>query len=606
MIGTASPSQFHLDALRDIEGGPYSEESYLNGLTNHFLQIDTSQLSLAQKLDLLNRVQQLWLKASITVPRQQRSSNGFLTISRFLDRGALLKNILLDYLLSDNEALDEIKALLTHDSGLSAIKEKDWENPFPVRQAFHLGAFEMLHLYFTHGAKDDFLREQASKTWCEETTRAYNKIVLLHGGFSRIYPTDNVTVLKIALYLYKDRLDCGTQRLRKSKTGLPHTLSVNTQRTIVWVFPKKSMSRPIEEGTYSSVYSLYCAKIGKTIDTYRDVLSISKVRFTPIEETLFFNDKRRGFLKTYQFGNYLSSKSKNDSKGNFKQVRYYYKIQEMMRDFKKIIVNSIKMPIENLVTITADVTAGLVWLHKNNIVHDDVKPSNILADNFFDKNLTKCQAAIIDFNLSRKSDAAPLSNQVLYLYGSVFYAAPEQLKAVIKTTQFYSDVYALAVSFFEYYQSVYLGELVPWFENLSEYGNSVIKFRKDRKVRLEGLKSHMNECEISYQNALKSNESNDQEIDALGLQFKRSKEDFKKELEHPDLSALIENEDRKEVIRLQEKIADTLNDYLSKVDLSVVEKYHFCLLNGMNPNTLERWTAQQMLDYLDQLKLEFS
>ena len=61
------------------------------------------------------------------------------------------------------------------------------------------------------------------------------------------------------------------------------------------------------------------------------------------------------------------------------------------------------------------VSKGLLYLHKNNILHRDIKPKNILIGN-------DNEAKIIDFGLSkiqRKLDKA------FYSYGSLSFMAPE-------------------------------------------------------------------------------------------------------------------------------------------------------------------------------------
>jgi serine/threonine protein kinase/Flp pilus assembly protein TadD len=86
--------------------------------------------------------------------------------------------------------------------------------------------------------------------------------------------------------------------------------------------------------------------------------------------------------------------------------------------------------------------SALAHAHQRGIVHGDLKPANILIRN-------DGEPALIDFNLSQITDAAPKS----WRGGTLPYMAPEQLGAMISRTtgpaREQSDIFALGVILFE-------------------------------------------------------------------------------------------------------------------------------------------------------------
>jgi len=110
---------------------------------------------------------------------------------------------------------------------------------------------------------------------------------------------------------------------------------------------------------------------------------------------------------------------------------------------------------------------GLEYLHSFNILHGDIKPTNILVyscDNQNKKKSFTCKYA--DFNLSMIHCSDSKLTKKLY---TVTYRAPEIEN---KKVSLKSDIWALGCTFFEIY-----------------YGYSYFNFRKDRKFY------HLKSCE---------------------------------------------------------------------------------------------------------------
>lgn len=97
------------------------------------------------------------------------------------------------------------------------------------------------------------------------------------------------------------------------------------------------------------------------------------------------------------------------------------------------------LPLEDVLQTTSDVAAGLDALHKYDLVHRDVKPSNIMLDE-------EGRASVTDFGLAKGYGYTVLTKpgQVM---GTLDYLAPELIKG--RPAAPASDIYALGCVVFE-------------------------------------------------------------------------------------------------------------------------------------------------------------
>jgi serine/threonine protein kinase len=101
-----------------------------------------------------------------------------------------------------------------------------------------------------------------------------------------------------------------------------------------------------------------------------------------------------------------------------------------------------RVPIVTALEIVTRVASGLSAAHAQNIVHRDVKPSNIVVE-----HATR-RPVLIDFGIAREVEAAnPRSS--LVLAGTPSYMAPEQARNDHAAIGHKVDVYALACTAFE-------------------------------------------------------------------------------------------------------------------------------------------------------------
>lgn len=112
--------------------------------------------------------------------------------------------------------------------------------------------------------------------------------------------------------------------------------------------------------------------------------------------------------------------------------------KDLAREFSKLRRNGELMPVERALRILGQVASALDFAHQHNVIHRDVKPSNILID-------PNDKAILTDFGLVmyHKTDST-----LGTAFGTPRYISPEQALAS-NTAVPQSDIYSLAVILYE-------------------------------------------------------------------------------------------------------------------------------------------------------------
>ena len=108
-------------------------------------------------------------------------------------------------------------------------------------------------------------------------------------------------------------------------------------------------------------------------------------------------------------------------------------------DLKDLIDRRGPLPGPMLSRIGAALADGLAHAHERGIVHRDIKPQNVLIDEYGSPKLT-------DFGIARALDAATRSTSTDSYLGTASYSSPEQLKGEKVTPK--SDVYSLGATLY--------------------------------------------------------------------------------------------------------------------------------------------------------------
>lgn len=117
----------------------------------------------------------------------------------------------------------------------------------------------------------------------------------------------------------------------------------------------------------------------------------------------------------------------------------YYIVMELIDGItlKKYIEEKEKLTVKEAVGIALQIANGLDAAHRNNIIHRDVKPQNILI-------ARDGTAKVTDFGIAKAASSNTITANAM---GSVHYISPEQARGGYSDEK--SDVYSLGVTMYE-------------------------------------------------------------------------------------------------------------------------------------------------------------
>jgi len=125
--------------------------------------------------------------------------------------------------------------------------------------------------------------------------------------------------------------------------------------------------------------------------------------------------------------------------GNENNINYI--VMELVegKTLKEIIKEDGPLPVEKVIDYSIQISKALECAHKNNIIHRDVKPHNILVT---DEGNIK----VTDFGIAKASGSATITNTCKVM-GSAHYFSPEQAKGSYVDCR--TDIYSLGIVIYE-------------------------------------------------------------------------------------------------------------------------------------------------------------
>ena len=106
---------------------------------------------------------------------------------------------------------------------------------------------------------------------------------------------------------------------------------------------------------------------------------------------------------------------------------------------KNLVKKRGKLSLTEIVDIMKQLTSGIACAHKNNIIHRDIKPQNVMI-------LDNGKIKITDFGIATALNSIEMT-QTNSVMGSVHYLPPEQANG--KATTVKSDIYSLGILMYE-------------------------------------------------------------------------------------------------------------------------------------------------------------
>jgi len=128
---------------------------------------------------------------------------------------------------------------------------------------------------------------------------------------------------------------------------------------------------------------------------------------------------------------------------------YFFQVMQLVSgvDLGKMIRNRLRHPViarrllapARVVDIVCKVLEGLAYAHREGVIHQDIKPANIMIDERAHRPL------IVDFGIAKTARMEYWGRGLVV--GSVLYLSPEQ--AAAQETDRRSDIYAMGMVLFE-------------------------------------------------------------------------------------------------------------------------------------------------------------
>ncbi len=132
------------------------------------------------------------------------------------------------------------------------------------------------------------------------------------------------------------------------------------------------------------------------------------------------------------------------------EEEFYFQVMQLIKgkDLNKIINNRMRnplqeknlLPIDESITIATQVLDGMGYAHEEEVIHQDMKPANILIEERTNR------ALISDFGIAKTQQVEQIKMKNV-IFGSPLYLSPEQ--AAGKETDHRTDIYSLGVLLFK-------------------------------------------------------------------------------------------------------------------------------------------------------------
>lgn len=186
----------------------------------------------------------------------------------------------------------------------------------------------------------------------------------------------------------------------------------------------------VGEGGMSEVYKARCNKLNRNV-----AVKILKSQFADNEEISQKFKREATAIANLSDANIVNVLDV----GNQDNIDYIVMEYINGKTLKELINFKGKLSFNTTISIALQIAKALECAHKNNIIHRDIKPQNILVTESGEIKVT-------DFGIAKSVDSQTIINTTSVI-GSAHYLSPEQAKG--SYTDFRSDIYSFGIVLYE-------------------------------------------------------------------------------------------------------------------------------------------------------------
>lgn len=186
----------------------------------------------------------------------------------------------------------------------------------------------------------------------------------------------------------------------------------------------------IGEGGMSEVYKAKCHKLNRFV-----AVKILKKQFADNEEISQKFKREATAIANLSDANIVNVLDV----GTQDEIDYIVMEYVSGKTLKELINYSGKLTYNTAIKIAMQIAKALDCAHRNNIIHRDIKPQNILVTE-------NGEVKVTDFGIAKSTDSKTITNTTSII-GSAHYLSPEQAKGTY--IDFRSDIYSFGIVLYE-------------------------------------------------------------------------------------------------------------------------------------------------------------
>ncbi|HBY85943.1 MAG TPA: serine/threonine protein kinase, partial [Colwellia sp.] len=193
--------------------------------------------------------------------------------------------------------------------------------------------------------------------------------------------------------------------------------------------PHYSRERLLGEGGMGKVYLAQDNQLQRQV-------AIKELTYQPKDEEVNHALQEARLLARVNHSNIIQIYNVHDEGDHISLVMEYFN-SKTLTQFQQEAYTTLVQKLDLL----QQLSAGLAAAHKNDVIHCDLKPSNILVNDQGQLKITDFGIALLATNESQNSEPSASNNPLQF--GSLLFMSPEQIK--LQAVDYRSDIFSFGI-----------------------------------------------------------------------------------------------------------------------------------------------------------------